>query len=131
MLPREVFEACADAGWGIDRSGGKAGGKGSKGEKESDTLVFTRQMAALYRKESYPGKDIVLEMRYTDVGERYQILLGKDGSRVCTDGFLTATTEIETPVSVWRSIAAGEGGAGEMAAKRNRIINTIFVGYNL
>lgn len=124
-------EACADAGWGIDRSGGKAGGKGSKGEKESDTLVFTRQMAALYRKESYPGKDIVLEMRYTDVGERYQILLGKDGSRICTDGSLTATTEIETPVTVWRSIAAGEGGAGEMAAKRNRIINTIFVGYNL
>ena len=98
-------------------------------EQKEKSLYW--QMTALYRKESYPGKDIVLEMRYTDVGERYQILLGKDGSRVCTDGSLTATTEIETPVTVWRSIAAGEGGAGEMAAKRNRIINTIFVGYNL
>lgn len=62
MLPREVFEACADAGWGIDRSGGKAGGKGSKGEKESDTLVFTRQMAALYRVKG----DFILILKWDD-----------------------------------------------------------------
>ena len=47
-------------------------------------------------------------MYYTDVDERYQILLGRDGSRVYTDGSLTATTKIETSVTVWRSIAAGE-----------------------
>ncbi len=65
-------------------------------------------MAALYRKDSWNGKDIVLEMCYTDVGECYQILLGKDGSHVYTDGSLHADTRIETPVTVWRSIAAGE-----------------------
>ncbi len=65
-------------------------------------------MAALYRKENYPGKDIVLEMSYTDVGECYQIRLGKDGSQVHIDSDLIATTRIETPVTVWRSIAAGE-----------------------
>ncbi len=105
LLPRETFEACADASWGIDPSGEKSS---SDAKKESDTLIFTRQMAALYRRESYPGKDIVLEMNYTDVDECYQILLGKDGSHVYTDGSLTATTKIETPVTVWRSIAAGE-----------------------
>lgn len=107
LLPRETFEACADASWGIDRDGAKEGGNGPA-KKESDTLIFTRQMAALYRRESYPGKDIVLEMCYTDVGESCQILLGKDGSHVYTDGHLTPTTKIETPVTVWRSIAAGE-----------------------
>ena len=65
-------------------------------------------MAALYRKGSWKGKDIVLEMCYTDVEECYQILLGKDGSHVYTDGSLTYDTRIETPVTVWRSIAAGE-----------------------
>ena len=65
-------------------------------------------MAAFYRKESYSGKDIVLEMDYTDVEESYQILLGKEGSCVYTDGSLTPTTKIETLVTVWRSIAAGE-----------------------
>lgn len=108
LLPRDIFEACADASWGIEKCGGKTGENGSALKKESDTLVFTRQMAALYHKESYSGKDIVLEMYYTDVDERYQILLGRDGSRVYTDGSLTATTKIETSVTVWRSIAAGE-----------------------
>ncbi|NBH15569.1 NAD(P)H dehydrogenase [Lachnospiraceae bacterium] len=105
LLPRETFEACADASWGIEQSGEK---NNSAAKRESDTLIFTRQMAALYCKENYPGKDIVLEMSYTDVNECYQILLGKDGSHVYTDGTLTATTKIETPVTVWRSIAAGE-----------------------
>ena len=106
LLPKETFEACADASWGIDKGGEKTGETIAR--KESDTLIFTRQMAALYCKENYPGKDIVLEMHYTDVEESYQILLGKDGSRVYTDGSLAATTKIETPVTVWRSIAAGE-----------------------
>ena len=107
LLPRDTFEACADASWGIakdDAGTEKNGGA----ERDSDTLTFTRQMAALYRKESWSGKDIVLEMCYTDVEECYQILLGKDGSHVCTDGSLTADTRIETPITVWRSIAAGE-----------------------
>ncbi len=112
LLPRETFEACADASWGIER---ECAGKerqdrtdAAAEKRESDTLTFTRQMAALYRKENWPGKDIVLEMCYTDVEECYQILLSKDGSRVYTDGSLTAGTRIETPVTVWRSIAAGE-----------------------
>lgn len=99
LFPKETFEAWADASWGIDQE---------TSEKESDTLIFTRQMAALYQKDSYPGKDLVLEMCYTDVDECYQILLGKDGSKVYTDHSLTATTRIETPVTLWRSIAAGE-----------------------
>lgn len=112
LLPRETFEACADASWGIEReSVGKERPDRTDAaaeKRESDTLTFTRQMAALYRKENWPGKDIVLEMCYTDVEECYQILLSKDGSRVYTDGSLTAGTRIETPVTVWRSIAAGE-----------------------
>lgn len=50
----------------------------------------------------------MLEMYYTDVNECCQIIMGKDGGRVVTDGFVTATTRIETPLSLWRLIAAGE-----------------------
>lgn len=108
LLPRETFEACADASWGIDKDEAMSGINGAAAKRASDTLVFTRQMAALYRKENYPGKDIVLEMHYTDVEETYQIRLGKDGSHVYTDGSLKATTTIETPVTVWRAISTGE-----------------------
>lgn len=99
LYPRETFETWADLSWGIDIE---------KGEKESDALIFTRQMAALYRKESYSGREQVLEMCYTDIDECYQIVMGEEGSRVVTDGSESATTRIETPFSVWRSIAAGE-----------------------
>lgn len=99
LYPREIFEKWADMSWGVENP---------DGEKESDALNFTRNMAVLYRKESYAGREQVLEMYYTDEDECYQIILGKDGSRVVTDGSATATTRIETPLSLWRSIAAGE-----------------------
>lgn len=113
LFPRKVFEAWADASWGVDPEGGK---------QASDTLIFTRQMAALYKMESWPGHDLVLEMDYTDVNERYQILLGKEGSRTLTDHFLSPTTRIETPVTVWQAIAAGEiSGSQALMEHRYRV----------
>nr|WP_296488234.1 NAD(P)H-dependent oxidoreductase [uncultured Acetatifactor sp.] len=99
LYPKEIFENMADASWGIDRQ---------TGERESDALVFTRQMAGLYRKENYPGREQVLEMYYTDLDECYQVILGENGSQVVTDSSRRATTRIETPITVWRSIASGE-----------------------
>lgn len=104
LFPRKMFEDWADASWGVDKE---------TGTQESEVLIFTRQMAALYRKESWSGHDLVLEMVYTDVNERYQIVLGKEGSKVLTDGFLTATTIVETPIPIWRAIAAGELSGSE------------------
>ena len=98
LFPREVFEAMADASWGVEQTG----------EKTDESLMFTRQMAALYNKASYPGKNIVLEMYYTDLDKRYQILLEKEGSRVLAENFLPCTTRIETPYTLWKAIAAGE-----------------------
>lgn len=97
LYPRAVFEAMADASWGVEKTG----------EKSDETLIFTRQMAALYNPASYT-KDIVLEMFYTDENKRYQIVLEKEGSRVLAENFLPATTTIETPYSVWKAIASGE-----------------------
>lgn len=109
LYPKETFERWADLSWGVERE---------DGEKESDALIFTRQMAAIYRKESYSGKDQVLEMYYSDIDESYQIILGKEGSTVVTDGSVIATTRIETPLSVWRSIAAGEIRGDEALMKQ-------------
>ena len=98
LFPRETFDAMADASWGVEKTG----------EATEESLVFTRQMAALYNKAAYSGKEIVLEMVYTDIGKRYQVILGKDGSTVLSDNFRPPTTTIETPYSLWLSIAAGE-----------------------
>lgn len=108
LFPKETFEAMADASWGVDRE---------TGEKEDESLVFIRQMAALYNKGNYDGKDRVLEICYTDLGKTYQILLGKEGAKVCTDGSLAATTRIDTPWDVWLSISRGEMRGDEALAK--------------
>lgn len=98
LYPREVFERMADASWGITQTG----------EKEDASLIFTRQMAALYDPAAYRGTDILLDMDYTDIGKRYRIVLGKTESRVVDDFSQKPTTVIHTPFSVWQSIAAGE-----------------------
>ena len=104
LYPKEVFEEMADASWGISRD---------SGEKEPYDLIFTRQMAALYNKGAYDGKDRVLAMHYTDLGTTYQILLGRDGSKVYTDGSLKTTTQIDTSFEVWSAISRGEMGGAE------------------
>ncbi len=98
LFPREVFERMADASWGTTKTG----------EKEDSSLVFTKQMAALYNPAAYKGTDIILDMDYTDIGKRYRIILGKEGGRVLEQFDEKPTTVIHTPFSVWQSVAAGE-----------------------
>ncbi len=108
LYPKEKFEAMADASWGVSKE---------TGGKEPEDLIFTKQMAVLYNKAAYDGKDRVLEMNYTDIGTSYQILLGKDGSKVITDSSLTSTTKINTPFKVWRAISQGEMEGSEALGK--------------
>lgn len=91
LYPREVFETMANASWGINKDN----------EVQSESLVFTRQMAALYNKNAYDGTERVLEMNYTDLNVTYQIELKADGSVVHEGQSLPYTTRVETPYSVW------------------------------
>ena len=109
LYPRDVFEKMADASWGISKT---------TGEKEPDDLVFPRQMASLYNKDSYDGKERVLEIHFTDLGHTYQIQLSKTGSEVFTDGRLSPTTRIDTPFTVWSAISRGEIGGAEALGKQ-------------
>ena len=99
ILSKEIFEAQADASWGISRQ---------TGQKESEDLVFTRQMAALYNPASHDGRDRVLQMCYTDTGHTYQLRMGSEQCEVLTDGSLAPTTTIKTTYELWRAIARGE-----------------------
>ena len=109
LLPKETFEKMADASWGVSRESGK---------KEDESLIFTRQMAALYNKNSFDGKDRVLEITYTYINKTYQIKLGKDGSEVFDEPKMKYTTKIETPFDVWVSIAQGEIRGDEALMKK-------------
>lgn len=99
LYPKDIFEKMADASWGIEKS---------SGEKTDKSLIFTKQMAALYNPMSYNGKDILIDMYYTDINKKYRITLGKNESTVQENPEGDCTTVIETPFNVWCSIAKGE-----------------------
>lgn len=105
ILPKQVFESLADASWQIEETG-----PDGKTKTASGALAFTRQMAALYNPKSYPGHDLVFDMDYTDLGERYQIVLQQEGSRVIIDPahFQTPEMVVSTTFTIWKQIAAGE-----------------------
>ncbi|MDR1481844.1 MAG: flavodoxin family protein [Synergistaceae bacterium] len=111
LYPRDVFEKMADVSWGIAKS---------DENPPDESLSFTTQMAALYRPD---GTDRVLEFYYTDINKAYQILLTAQGGEVITDNFRGYTTKIETPLSVWRSIARGEiSGPDALFRRQYRVL---------
>ncbi len=101
LYPRNVYEEMADASWGIEK-------EQKENSQDKQALTFTKQMSALYNKSSWKGKDIVLEFYYTDIDERYQLVMKKDGIEVLSEHFLEITTKIETPFSLWQKIGKGE-----------------------
>ena len=109
LFSKDVFEAMADASWGIDKETGKS---------LDESFIFTKQMAALYNTNSYNGQDIILEMNYTDLNKTYQIILGKDKAEVIADHFMDYTTRIETPYQLWLDIASDKIRGDEALMKQ-------------
>ena len=88
-------------------------------QKETqDAIAIINKLANSYNKNAYDGKDRIIEINFTDIKKSYQIVLEKQGSTIHTDGSLVATTRIDTPYSVWASIASGEISAGEALGKQ-------------
>jgi putative NADPH-quinone reductase/putative sterol carrier protein len=110
LFPRETFEKMADASWGVDAAN----------EKIDESLVFTRQMTALFKPD---GKERTLEFFYSDLNKTYQILIGKQNAEVITENFKNYTTRIETPYSVWRAISRGEtSGAQALFERKYKVL---------
>jgi len=103
LYSRDVFEKMADASWNIAQS--KNTNPNSKNTTSDDSLNFTTQMAALYRPD---GIERVLEFHYTDLEKTYQIVITKSSAEVIASNFKKYSTRIETPLTVWQSIARGE-----------------------
>ena len=100
----------ADASWGVEKDGDKTVHK-------DKSYIFTKQMAALYNKSSFDGNERILEIRYTDIGTKYQILMKKDGAEMIDYDFREPTTMIETPFTVWTDIAEGKINGADALGK--------------
>lgn len=103
LYPKDIYEEMANASWKVEYKKDE-----KKFQQLDETYVFTKQMASLYNKNSWDKKDKVLEMSYTDLNKRYQIIMKKDGYEFLDKDFIEFTTKIETPFEVWKKISTGE-----------------------
>lgn len=106
LYPSDVFMKMANESWGT--------GVSENFKKDTEALSFTKQMAALYNKNTYDGKERVIEMDYTDIGITLQMVMGKEGCEVRENDFKQYSVKIQTPMSVWKDIAQGKY-SGEQA----------------
>ena len=110
LYPPETFIELADASWEIAPT--EETDSSTPGDAPHSIVSkahgFMRQMAAIYNPASFSGKDIILEMYFTDLQETYQLLLGKEKCLVKEKDFSPYTTRIETPFSTWLDISNGK-----------------------
>lgn len=101
LYPPEVFLEMANASWDIKEAGSSTG-------HADESYRLLRQMAALYDPGSFPGKEIVIEIHFTDLQKTYQLWLGPEKCTLRTDNFAHYTTRIETTFTTWLEISEGK-----------------------
>jgi len=91
-------------------------------QPEDKSYNFIRQMAAVYNPGTN-GKDIILEIFFTDINKTYQLLPGKEKCVVKNTNFTPYTTRIETSFELWLQISEGKvNPAKAMMNKQLRVL---------
>lgn len=116
LYPADVYMEMADASWEINEP--------SKNVNSSDkSKKFMRQMSAVYNPSAWQGKNIIIEIYFTDINKTYQLCLGKEKCILKTDDFTEYTTRIETAFTLWQEISNGKvNGAKAMMDKQYKVL---------
>lgn len=114
LFPKEEYEKMANVNWGVDQNTNTAFDK---------SLVLTTRISTLYDKTSYAGQDVVLELEYTDINKKYQLLLKSDGCQVIGDNFLDFTTRIQVDFDNWQNIMYGKYSIEEACSRQLCIVS--------
>lgn len=126
LYPKEQFVKMANASWERNDKEEKRTGAQTK----DASLNFMTQMSAIYNPKAYE-KDSVLEMYFTDLDKRYQLLIQKDACTVLTKDFKEYTTRIETTFELWKDISAGKiDGSQAMVERKYKVkgdLNTMLI----
>lgn len=104
LYPPQAFLAMANASWEVADETAQLTER-EKGIHSAER--FTKQMAATYNPATFDGTERVFEIYYTDVGARYQLVMGKERCEVRSADFVPYTTRVETPLTVWKDISKG------------------------
>lgn len=118
FFPPEVFIEMANTSWNINEENKNKG-------NEAEILI--KQMKNIYNYKNFKEeKDIVLEFYFTDLKERFQLILGNQDCKFIKRNFLDYTTKIETTFDIWQAISKGKiKGDEALAQGKYRILGDI------
>lgn len=121
MLAAEVYMEMANASWEIAANTAAAADQ----EPKDCTWPYIRQMGALCNHQAAQGKELVLEMHFTDADKTYQFHIANGGCKTLQGTPLPYTTRIETPFGVWQDIAQGRlDGVQAMMDHKYRVLGS-------
>jgi len=117
LYPVEAFIEMANAEWDINDSL-----QGESKPKER-SYRFMRQMAATYNPSAGDGKDMIVEMHFTDLNKTYQLII-TDGKCVASENTdAKYTVRIETPYDVWMDVSEGRiSGSQAMFEQKYKVL---------
>jgi len=116
LYPPEVFVEMADASWEINEPLNSS-------QVADKSHNFMRQMAAICNPSVSNGKDIVLEMYFTDLDKIYQFEIKENKCTLLTEDLKAYTTRIETSFELWLKISEGkENGAEAMMQRKYKVL---------
>lgn len=83
---------------------------------QREAFILTKGMSAMYRPESYQGKERILEMIYSDLDVSFKLIMDAERCEIVRSSPKAATATIETPWQGWKDISEGkmEGSASLM-----------------
>lgn len=123
FFPPETFVKMANDNWDISHSD----------EKKSQAETLLRQMKNIYNPKHYKtDSDSVLEFYFTDLKEKYQLILNKKECVFQKSNFSEYTTKIETSFSLWSDISKGKiKGDEALAQGKYKVLGDIQTMMNL
>lgn len=109
MIEPELFMEMANASWDIQLAENGVQNENFDNESAPDaSFAFMRQMRATFNPKAADGKNLVLEMYFTDIDKTYQFNIANGKCELEQGTQVAYTTRIETPFSVWKDISDGK-----------------------
>ncbi len=108
MFSKEAYEKIANVNWSLNPSIGSI----------DESLILTTRLSALYEKSAYTGENKVLELEYTDINKRYQLVFKNDECEVITENFSDFTTKIQVNFKDWQGVLQGKYSMTEAIANQ-------------
>lgn len=115
FFPPEVFIDMANTSWNIEE------------ENNNHAEILIKQMKNIYNPKYFRGnKELILEFYFTDLSEKFQLVLNNKECKFLKNNFLDYTTKIETSFDIWQDISKGKiKGDEALAQGKYRVLGDI------